>query len=85
MKTCDGCGKEVIFLYCKNGKQISMKANPIEAAPHPKGNLVIDRANMVYRNATAQEIEFARTHKKNLYISHFAECPKRKEFRNKNK
>lgn len=55
--------------------------NPIEAAPSPQGNLVINREKGIYRVATKGEIEEARAKKKNLYISHFSNCPYAKDFR----
>jgi hypothetical protein len=59
------------------------KPNPIETEPHYAGNLVIDRERKLYRFATDEEKEFAAIYGKNLYRSHFAACPARKEFRRK--
>jgi len=61
------------------------RPNPIEVKPHEKGNLVIDRNKGIYRFATKTEIEFARRENKNLYISHYSNCPFSKDFRNREK
>jgi hypothetical protein len=77
MSSCQSCKKPIIWL--KNARTGSV--NPIEAAPSPDGNLVIDRANARYRVATAAEKTLAAATGKNLYISHFATCPDAGNFR----
>lgn len=57
------------------------KTNPVEAAPAPDGNLVIDRVKVIYRFATKDEIERAKSENKNLYLSHFAKCEFAESFR----
>lgn len=59
--------------------------NPIEAAPHKEGNLIISREQGLYRFATPEEIEYARTNGKNLYRSHFVGCKYAKSFRKERK
>jgi len=61
----------------------TLKSNPIEVAPHKGGNLVISRKQGLYRMATDEEKETAKTTGKNLYISHFATCGAAANFRRK--
>lgn len=74
---CRSCGKEILML--KHGR--TLKINPVEAAAHADGNLVISRTRQLYRMATAEEKQTARATGKNLYISHFATCEQAKTFR----
>jgi len=76
-ENCTSCKKEFIkFRHFETGKK-----NPIEVKPHSKGNLVLNWEKGIYRFATPEEIEQAKIHNKNLYISHFATCPDAKSFR----
>ena len=83
IENCEACNAEIMFLMQANaeGEYVSTKANPIEVKPHEKGNIVVNREKGVYRMATPNEKEIAKEHNKNLYISHFATCPKSKEFK----
>lgn len=81
---CRRCKEEIIWLkQLPNEKNPEPKANPIEARPHPDGNLVIDRAQGLYRIATDEEKRIAKETGKNLYISHFATCKFAKSFSKK--
>lgn len=78
-----GCTVKIIFLFHseKSGKIISTKANPVEFEPHENGNLVVDKDRGIYRMATLEEKELAKCENKKLYISHFATCKFRGQFR----
>jgi len=83
---CQKCKKEIIWLTAlPTVKNPNPRPNPVEARPHENGNLVIDRKQGVYRFATKTEIEVARRENKNLYISHFSNCPFSKDFKSKEK
>ncbi len=77
---CRKCGKAVVFLKLKKADGTIGKNNPIEAAPHSKGNLVVSLEKGLYRFATKDELELAHRENKNLYISHFAYCEFAKSF-----
>jgi hypothetical protein len=76
---CRRCVTEIIWLK----HATTNKPAPIEAAPHPDGNLVISREKGLYRQATDEEKETARVEGKNLYINHFATCEFAKKFAKK--
>lgn len=70
-ENCKSCGAKILWLkHFQTGSK-----NPIDAAPSKEGNLVISRELGQYRTATENEKDIARTHNKNLYISHLATCP----------
>jgi hypothetical protein len=76
-KNCEKCGKPLLMLnHVETGKP-----NPVERDPHANGNLAIHRERGLYRLATENDKEIAKNHNKNLYISHFANCPGAKDFR----
>lgn len=83
---CEKCETEILWLKAvPTEKNPDPKPNPIEAVPHEKGNLVINREKKLYRFATKEEIEIAREQNKNLYISHYATCEFAKSFRKQEK
>ncbi|HWT00227.1 MAG TPA: hypothetical protein VN256_08265 [Pyrinomonadaceae bacterium] len=55
--------------------------NPLNAEPHPDGNLRLDRATMRYDVLTGDELREARARGEALYLSHFVDCPYRQQFR----
>lgn len=82
---CQKCETEIMWLTGQvSEKNPKPRPNPIEVIPHQKGNLVIDRKRSLYRIATKEEIERAKSEKKNLYISHYATCKFAREFTKKN-
>jgi hypothetical protein len=84
MANCRACGKEICWLRLSpTDRNPNPKVNPIDAAPHPEGNLVIDRGLELYRFATGNEKELQKFHGKKLYISHFQTCPNADRFRGK--
>ena len=82
MANCRACKKEIYWLrLAPTDKNPNPKSNPIDAAPHPDGTLVIDRHREIYRFATGNEKETAKLNGKKLYISHFETCPNADRFR----
>jgi hypothetical protein len=82
MANCRSCKKEIIWLrLAPTDTHPNPKSNPIDAAPHADGTLVIDRHREIYRFATGNEKEMAKLHGKKLYISHFDTCPDAARFR----
>jgi hypothetical protein len=63
----------------------SGKAMPIEAAPHPEGNLKINLHAKTYRFANDKEYEQHKVSDNGpqLHVSHFARCPVADKFRRK--
>lgn len=82
---CRDCGAKILWLRKAEGNHVTgyvqspdAKPNPIDAVPVAGGNLVISRDRGLYRIATGNECQTARQTGKNLYISHFATCSRRK-------
>lgn len=85
---CKSCKAEIHWLKqaeFDGTPVVGAKANPIDAAPHPDGNLVISVGLGLYRFATGNEKEMQKLHGKKLYISHFQTCPYAEKFRPKKK
>ena len=57
--------------------------NPLNAEPHPKGNLRLDRQTMRYDVLTKAELRRAQAAGEDLYLSHFADCVARDTLRKK--
>lgn len=73
------CGTELIWRkHQKTGKSM-----PIEAEPHPKGNLILNGDGKTFRLAGGNEYvaNYISDAAPKLYISHFARCPKADNFR----
>jgi hypothetical protein len=82
MPICKRCPAEIIFAKQKgNPNAIS---HPLNARPDPKGNLLVarnDRGLLEYEVLTKDDLARAQAQGIALYISHFATCPNRQEFR----
>lgn len=74
---CRKCGKETLWLRHKE----TNKPAPIESEPSVNGNVFI--SGELYRMATKEEIEKAKTIGKPLYLNHFATCEFAKSFSKK--
>jgi hypothetical protein len=68
---CRSCPAEIMWF----NHHETLKANPLDIAGTPDGNLVINRDTKLYRAATKEEKETAKATGKLLYVSHFATCP----------
>jgi hypothetical protein len=84
MAICRSCGAEIFWLrLAPTDKNPNPRVNPIDAVPHPEGNLVIDRRRELFRFASGNEKELQKYHGKKLYISHFETCPNADRHRTK--
>lgn len=78
---CRRCPAPIIF--AKQNATTSNpepKSNPLNAEPHPEGNLRLDRKTMRYDVLTGQTLAEARIKGEPLYLSHFVNCPARQQF-----
>ncbi len=64
--TCKSCGARIVWCRTREGKRM-----PVDAEPHPEGNLVID-ANQQAHVLTRDELLPGAA---NRFRSHFATCP----------
>jgi hypothetical protein len=86
MPVCRRCPALIIFAQQNPTESNPYPSNnPLNERPHPKGNLRLDRETMRYDVLTKDDLEAARARGEELYLSHFADCAHRKEFRNKKK
>jgi hypothetical protein len=68
--TCRGCSTNIVFIRTDQGRVM-----PIDAEPHPAGDVRIDTmtsGSLVAHVMTTEEIY---QHPGRRYISHFATCP----------
>jgi hypothetical protein len=80
--TCRACPAPIIFAQQNpTAKNPYPSNNPLNASPHPQGNLRLDRSVMRYDVLTGEELRAAHEAGEELYLSHFADCPARKNFR----
>jgi hypothetical protein len=80
--TCRRCPAPVTFARQNpTGRNPRPSNNPLNAEPHPDGNLRLDRATLRYDVLTGDELREARARGEELYLSHFADCPYRRQFR----
>lgn len=80
--TCRRCPAPIIF--AKQNPTVSNpqpQNNPLNAQPHPNGNLRLDRTTMRYDVLTGDALKAAREKGEELYLSHFADCKYRQQFR----
>lgn len=75
MPTCKSCGTEIIWRRVT----VHGRAMPIDADPHPDGNIRLDRDGKTAHMVTRGELEQGVTG--DLYRSHFATCPHAKDHR----
>jgi hypothetical protein len=79
---CKACPAPVIFAQQNpTPSNPYPKNNPLNAEPHPDGNLRLDRKTMRYDVLTGQTLAEARIKGEELYLSHFVNCPNRQQFR----
>lgn len=76
---CRSCPAPIVF--AKQAGKTDSKSNPLGAEPHPEGNLRLDRRTMTYEVLAGQTLAEARIKGEPLYLSHFANCPNRRQFR----
>lgn len=81
MPKCRACPTPIVF--AKQKDKPDSKSNPLNAEPHPEGNLRLDRRTMQYEVLKGQTLIEARIRGEELYLSHFADCPNRGQFRGK--
>jgi hypothetical protein len=82
MPTCRRCPAPIIFAQQNpTAKNPSPSNNPLNARPHPDGNLRLDRRTMRYDVLTGQTLAEARIKGEELYLSHFVNCPHRQQFK----
>lgn len=65
-----------ILLYCKTGNTA-----PIEARPHPDGNIHVDLGHGTYIILTGEVLQSARARGIPLHLNHFSTCPFAKQFK----
>lgn len=82
MPQCRRCPAEIIFAQQKPTERNPYPSNnPLNARPHSKGNLRLDRETRLYDVLTGEELRVAQAAGEELYLSHFADCPARQQFR----
>lgn len=77
MITCFSCGNEIIWARTETGKRM-----PIDPSPHPEGNLVLYRGEMLPTVRPVSRI-VDRKPDTPLYKSHFATCKQASQHRKK--
>ncbi|MHB8867457.1 MAG: hypothetical protein ACYC6T_08120 [Thermoleophilia bacterium] len=80
MATCKSCGVEILWVVTKSGKRM-----PLDAEPHPAGNIVIDDV-LPPHTPTAHVLDghalgLAWAAKVPVRFSHFATCPEAAQHR----
>lgn len=82
MPTCRRCPAPIIFAKQNaTEKNPYPSNNPLNARPHPDGNLRLDRRTMTYDVLTGQTLAEAKLKGEELYLSHFVNCPHQQQFR----
>lgn len=82
MPTCRRCPAPIIFAQQNpTASNPYPSSNPLNARPHPDGNLRLDRKTMRYDVLTGQTLAEARLKGEELYLSHFVNCPYRQQFK----
>ena len=76
--SCRACGAAIIFANQRN--KANSRPNPLCASPRPEGNLRLIRGEG-YDVLTGDELQKAKDSGEPLYLSHFANCPKRASFK----
>jgi hypothetical protein len=82
MPTCRSCPARIIFAQQNPTNSNPHPANnPLNASPHADGNLRLNKQTMRYDVLTGPALQLARASGEQLYLSHFADCPARRQFR----
>lgn len=82
MPQCRRCPKQIIFAQQNPTERNKYPSNnPLNAQPHANGNLRLDLQTMRYDVLTGQTLAEARLAGEQLYLSHFADCPAKQQFR----
>lgn len=82
MPTCRRCPAPIIFAQANPTESNPYPHNnPLNAKPKPNGNLRLDRKTMRYDVLSKADAEAARAGGEELYLSHFADCPARQQFK----
>jgi hypothetical protein len=82
MPTCRRCPARIIFAQANPTERNPYPANnPLNASPHPDGNLRLDRETMRYDVLTGEKLLAARAAGEELYLSHFVDCKYRQQFK----
>lgn len=74
MKLCGSCEAPIFFVLSATGKPM-----PLDVHPNNAGNVQIVNGNGIVMSGAA--LERARAGTTELYMPHFATCPKAKEWR----
>lgn len=72
MANCGSCNAPVIWVRTSTGKRM-----PVDAAPVPNGNIILNGGQAVYTQAGCT----IGAPDGKLYVSHFATCPNAKKHR----
>lgn len=73
---CNDCLVQITWMkQVPTDKNPKPRPAPIETQGDPSFNLVVDWNRKLYRFATPEERERAKTERKLLYRNHFASCP----------
>jgi hypothetical protein len=69
---CRSCGAELFYAVTAGGKRI-----PLDAEPHPEGNIAVTRLKdrTQAQTLSGTELHLARSMGNVLYRTHFATCP----------
>lgn len=79
---CRRCPAPIVFaVQNPTASNPHPKPNPLCAEPTPDGNLRLDPKTMRYDVLTGEELRAAREAGEGLYLSHFANCRAREQFR----
>jgi hypothetical protein len=81
---CGRCNAKIIFLKQEwTAKNPRPKPNPINVEPSDNGNILPSIGSGTYKILSGQELEEFKEQGNKLHLSHFATCPKAKDFRSK--
>jgi hypothetical protein len=84
MATCRACPARIIFAQAlPTAKNPYPSNNPLNASPQPDGNLRLNKSTRQYEVLVGDVLLAARSAGEELYLSHFANCPARKQFKTK--
>lgn len=73
---CRSCGAEIVWV----NMQKTGKANPLDALPSPKGNVLIMEGGI---GVVLSRAEIEANPRNDLRLSHFASCPHSSQHRKK--
>lgn len=84
MPTCRRCPAPIFFAQQNPTERNPCPSNnPLNARPHPDGNLRLDLQTRRYDVLTGEALHSARAAGEELYLSHFVDCPARQQFKKK--